>query len=535
MQRLPFASILGAMVLWSGLASAATYTTTAANLRNSPVVAPSTLVRTLAAGTQVAVVGEKMMGDVHWVKVTDGNDTGWVRADLVGIDPPAPAPPAPQPAASQPAPTDDTTFHAESSQGVTVTAANLRSSPHELASTLIRTLPSQASLDIAGSKIVRGKRWLKVNDGPDGGWIRADLVREGRASVETQVATSGKNDALEKAAAAADAAIADAASPAVSAPDAETLPGTEAAASAPSAPPPPPAEAVPPKPQVVELRAAGDGPHLLLPSVENALASGLSVPPAEAAVTVPSLPSSRSALPWTLQALRNSQVVLAAIVLSLVFMRFEYRLEQRLTPDDKRQRLQSDVSHLDQSLANEGIRREYDRLLGSVAAIEHLLLPKGNAKSALAQLTEQVASVNTTTDTRERLDGIVTLRKRMLEFGVLPAFSRAFDGLPGFAFTNRLAEQMNAFLTGDEIGIEGRFEEIREATKLCFDDLARRLVPDILQGGALTFLFSRRLDLLDAARGAAQGAASRGWTARDVAALRQAVVRDLFGAAQSAA
>lgn len=521
MRRACAASILWVAVFWIGIAAASVYTTDAVNLRNTPFVDSTTLIRTLAPGSKLTVLAEQRVSGAVWYQVTDGTETGWVRSDLVGSKP-------------QEAVTSWGEGDAEEYEGVTNTAANLRSNPGEGLFTLIRTLREGTAVSVVGEATVKEQRWLRVTEGYDEGWIRADLVRR----VEEELAEEGVPATVNVA---SEVPLVEEPLGAEAPPPPDTVGAAPLGGSVPDAElfapvvadaPQPPA---PREPDVPVAAAPRSGPRLEVPSVEDVLSSSGLVPSGvEAAVTVqaPELP--RPASPWPWRLFRDSQVILAALVIAFVLTRLENRLEKQLKPDVHQERVRAETLHVQHALANPGVQREYDRLLAALFAVDQLLLPKGNVKSALSQLTELVAAVNTTSDPRERWDTIVSLRKRMIEVGMLPAFSRAFDGLPGYVFTDELRHKLHRFLVAEEDGLAEQFDEIREATKLCFDDLSRRLIPDILQGGALTYLYSRRLEVLEAARNAARGAASRGWAPRDLEALRQVLVHELF-AVKSAA
>jgi hypothetical protein len=387
----------------------------------------------------------------------------------------------------------------------TAKAANLRRSPDLQPGTVIRTLPAGETLEVREQRVVDGATWLQVAAGTETGWIREDLTRTDRPPAAPQ-----------QPATAAVAPVPDQ-HPAVR--ESESLLPVTTSAQAPGVGSPTDHPASRPAP----ADGGGTGGGL-----GNALARGLGVSGAEAAVAARPAAAMVRTGTWPVEILRHSQILLAAMLVSFVLMRMERRLEHRWETEKQAVAVAPHVQHLDNVLANEGVRREYDRLVGSLYAIERLLTPNGNGKSALAYLTELVATANTSADARERIDTLKAIRKRMLDTGMLPAFSRAFDGLHGYAFTADLREKVQAFLVAPDGALETCFNGMREATKLCFDDLGRHLVCDVLQGGTMTFLFSRRLDLLEKARATAQSASARGWTVGDLRAVRQTVVRELL-------
>ncbi len=375
----------------------------------------------------------------------------------------------------------------------TLRSANLRSAPVLSPATLVRTVPAGAEVEVRGQRVVGSARWLLVSAGGESGWIRADLIAD---------EASAPADAQASAPIAAEVA----APPPAAAPVA-------AAAAEESAPQPETAPAFP-------RLGASLAPDLGVAEAEAATVARAPIPPA-------------GGLPWPLQLLHDSQFLLAAALVSLVLVRSERRLAQHWS--SWREQAVSVVhsepvaSHVDEALRNEGIRREYDRLLSALCAIERLLVPNGSNRSTFSQLTEMVASANIA-DSAERVETLDAIRRRMLEVGMLPAFGRVFEGLSGYAFTPQLCDKLQGFMAVPDAEIEERFDQVREGARLCFDDLRRHLVADILQGGAITFLFSRQLELLDNARAAAQSASARGWSMRDVTSLRQMVVAQLFEA-----
>ncbi len=517
------AVVTGIVVFWSSPGLAGSYTIANANLRTSPVESPSTVLVTLPRGAEVTVVGNQFVNGTRWFEVTAGGYSGWVRADLIHFVPaesPSEARPSPEVEAigsSSPLP----------SAGHTLTAANLRRAPRIAENTYVRTLPPGSEVEILGREEVDGALWYRVATELGSGWVRSDLIEvHDRPAGETagtevpsarQPTISGEGTRIGEV---APAPIPRAEDTPTAAPIAQLAAANEAGA--------PPAAAVPDVPPT----PAGNerlGAQRPAPADTGVMEEKVNFGVADARAALrPEPKGSRSDAPaWPVEVLRSGQIFFAALVLVVGLVHAARRLEQHFARGSGSESL-SPLAYVDRALRNTGIREEYDRLLNALYAIERLLVASGSNRSAFAQLSDLVAAVNTSTDHGERIERLGAIKLKMLQAGVLPALTRAFGGLDGYAFTAQLREEIRAFLYTPDREIEERFERIREGTKAAFDELSRRLVPDLLHGAALTFLFSRRLDLLEVARATAASAASRGWTARDLDSVRQVIVLGLF-------